>query len=73
LQKPIDGLDDNLPEDSQLEAEEEEEPYYLWLWKLPWKKKHGTWSDEHAEKAYEDLQVVHQKELEKYGVGNLTP
>ena len=73
MQKPIDGLDDLLPEDSQPEAEEDEEPYYLRLWKIQRQKKDGTWPDEHAEKAYEDLQVVHQKELEKYGVDNLTP
>jgi len=73
LRKPIDGLDDLLPEDSQPEAEEDEEPYYLRLWKIQRQKKDETWSDEHAEKAYEDLHVVHQKELEKYGVDNLTP
>ena len=36
--------------ESQLQIEEEE-PYYLQLWKIQRKKKDGTWSDELAEKA----------------------
>ena len=73
MQRPIDGLDDNLPEASQPKAEEKEEPYCLQLWEIQRKKRDGTCSDEHAEKAYEDLQVVQQKELEKYGVDNFIP
>jgi len=36
--------------ESPLEIEEEE-PYYLQLWKIKRKKKDGTWSNEHAEQA----------------------
>ena len=58
--------------ESQLQIEEEE-PYYLQLWKIQRKKKDGTWSDELAEKAYQDLQELHQKQLDEHGVDNLTP
>ena len=53
--------------------EQEEEPLYLQLWKIQRKKKDGTWSDELAEKKYEELKDLHQQQLEKYGVDNLTP
>ena len=36
-------------------------------------KKDGSSSDELTEKAYEELQEIHKKELDIYGVDNLTP
>jgi len=65
-------------EDSNTETtpdcqEEKEEPLYLQLWKIQRKKKDGTWSNELAEKKYEELKDLHQQQLEKYGVDNLTP
>ena len=73
MQKRTDASNGDSHEGCQSEAEEEEEPYYLWLWEIQRKKKNGTWSDEHVEKTYEDLQVVHQKELENYVVDKLNP
>lgn len=57
--------------ESQLQIQEEE-PYYLQLRKIERKKNDETWSDELAEKAYKDLQELHQKQLDEYGVDNLS-
>ncbi|VFQ66860.1 unnamed protein product [Cuscuta campestris] len=61
--------EENLSETEQVE----EEPYYLALWEITKKRKNGTWSDEYAEKAYDDLKALHQEQLDKYGEVNLTP
>ena len=36
------------------------------------KKKDGSWSDELIENKCEELEELHQKQLGKYGVDNLT-
>ncbi|VFQ95815.1 unnamed protein product [Cuscuta campestris] len=65
---------DECDEENLSETEEvEEEPYYLALWEITKKRKNGTWSDEYAEKAYDDLKALHQEQLDKYGEDNLTP
>ncbi|RAL47089.1 hypothetical protein DM860_013983 [Cuscuta australis] len=65
---------DECDEENLSETEEvEEEPYYMALWEITKKQKNGTWSDEYAEKADDDLKALHQEKLDKYGEDNLTP
>jgi len=52
-----------LDEDQEEDTQVLDEPYYLQLWEIERRRKDGSWSDEHAEKAYRDLQKLHQKPL----------
>ncbi|VFQ68245.1 unnamed protein product [Cuscuta campestris] len=65
---------DECDEENLSETEHvEDKPYYLALWEMSKKRKNGTWSDEYAEQAYDDLKALHQEQLDKYGEDNLTP
>ena len=62
-----------MDEDQEEDTQVLDEPYYLQLWEIERRMKDGSRFDEHAEKAYRDLQKLHQKQLDKYGEENLTP